>query len=341
MRIHNKKKSELSENQVTPEPIYRQRRQILQGLGLGLGAAALSGPASAGLFDSLLGGKETAPDAGAAQTIPLTFERPEAYRLAIPQTAERVASSYNNFYEFGADKSDPARYAQQFKTRPWTLTISGEVDRPQTLDVWAWMEKQRLEERIYRHRCVEAWSMVIPWLGVPLADIIKAAGPTSRAKYVAFETLYDPEQMRGQASRFTGGGIDYPYVEGLRLDEAMNPLALLAVGMYGKTLPPQNGAPIRLVVPWKYGFKGIKSIVRIHLTDKQPPTTWNQLASYEYGFYANVNPEVDHPRWSQASERVIGEGGLFGSERKPTLMFNGYEDEVASLYRGMDLRKLY
>ncbi|OIN08543.1 protein-methionine-sulfoxide reductase catalytic subunit MsrP [Oceanisphaera psychrotolerans] len=341
MRIHNKKKSELSENQVTPEPIYRQRRQILRGLGLGLGAAALSGPASAGLLDSLLGNKEPAPATGAATTTPLTFARPDAYQVSIPQTAERVATSYNNFYEFGTDKSDPARYAQQFKTRPWTLTISGEVDKPQTLDVWAWLEKQRLEERIYRHRCVEAWSMVIPWLGVPLADIIKAAGPTSRARYVAFETLYDPEQMRGQASRFTGGGIDYPYVEGLRLDEAMHPLALLTVGMYGKTLPPQNGAPIRLVVPWKYGFKGIKSIVRIHLTDKQPPTTWNQLAANEYGFYANVNPEVDHPRWSQASERVLAEGGLFGSERQPTLMFNGYEDEVASLYRGMDLRKFY
>lgn len=341
MRIHLKKKSQLSENQVTPESVYRQRRQILQGLGLGLGAAALSGPASAGLFGSLLGDEKTTPTKGAAITTPLTFNRPDAYQIAVPPTAERVATSYNNFYEFGADKSDPARNAQGFKTRPWTLTISGEVDNPQTIDVWSWMEKQQLEERIYRHRCVEAWSMVIPWLGVPLADIIKAAGPTSKAKYVAFETLYDPEQMPGQASRFLGGGIDYPYVEGLRLDEAMNPLAMLAVGMYGKTLPPQNGAPIRLVVPWKYGFKGIKSIVRIHLTDKQPPTTWNQLASYEYGFYANVNPKVDHPRWSQASERVIAEGGLFGSERQPTLMFNGYEEEVASLYRGMDLRKFY
>ncbi|WP_417618191.1 protein-methionine-sulfoxide reductase catalytic subunit MsrP [Oceanisphaera sp.] len=341
MRIHNKKKSALSENKVTPESVYRQRRHLVQGLGLG--AAAFSNGASAGFLDSLFGGdKETQPTTRAmAKTVPLTFTQPKAYQLDIPVTAERVATSYNNFYEFGADKSDPVRYAQQFKTRPWTMTISGEVDNPHTIDVWAWLEKQQLEERIYRHRCVEAWSMVIPWLGVPLANVIKAANPTSKAKYVAFETLYDPEQMRGQASRFIGGGIEYPYVEGLRIDEAMNPLAMLTVGMYGKTLPPQNGAPVRLVLPWKYGFKGIKSIVHIHLTDKQPPTTWNKSAASEYGFYANVNPQVDHPRWSQASERVIAEGGLFGSERQPTLMFNGYQEEVAELYRGMDLRKFY
>ncbi|MBU3825293.1 MAG: protein-methionine-sulfoxide reductase catalytic subunit MsrP [Candidatus Oceanisphaera merdipullorum] len=346
MRLKIKKKSHLSESQVTPESVYRQRRQIVQGLGLGLGAAALSAPASASFLDSLFGSKEPENKAqgakeAVARTEPLTFSQPKAYQLQMPATAERVATSYNNFYEFGADKSDPARYAQQFNTKPWTITISGEVDKPQTIDVWAWLEKQQLEERIYRHRCVEAWSMVIPWLGVPLASIIKAASPNSKAKYVAFETLYDPKQMRGQASRFVGGGIEYPYVEGLRLDEAMHPLALLAVGMYGKTLPPQNGAPVRLVLPWKYGFKGIKSIVHIHLTDKQPPTTWNKLAAQEYGFYANVNPKVDHPRWSQATERVIAEGGLFGSERQPTLMFNGYEDEVASLYQGMDLRKFY
>ncbi|OXY80444.1 protein-methionine-sulfoxide reductase catalytic subunit MsrP [Oceanimonas doudoroffii] len=338
MHIKIRKKSALAEHQVTPEHIYLQRRRIIQGLGLG--AAALSLPAGASVLDRLLGNQEPEVVAGGGQT-PLNFERPEAYQPALTPTAEKVATSYNNFYEFGTDKSDPVRYAQGLKTRPWTIAIDGEVDKPQTIDVWAWLEKQRLEERIYRHRCVEAWSMVIPWMGVPLASIIKAAGPTSRAKYVAFETLYDPEQMRGQASRYVGGGIDYPYVEGLRIDEAMNPLSLLTVGMYGKTLPNQNGAPVRLVVPWKYGFKGIKSIVRISLTEHQPPCTWNLLASYEYGFYANVNPNVDHPRWSQASERVIGEGGLFGSQRQPTLMFNGYEEEVASLYAGMDLRKFY
>ncbi|MDP5293662.1 protein-methionine-sulfoxide reductase catalytic subunit MsrP [Oceanimonas sp. CHS3-5] len=336
MRIKVRKKSELKEHQVTPEGVYHQRRRIVQGLGLG--AAALSLPAGANVLSNLLGKEETAAP---SSRMPLTFERPEAYQPALTPTAEKVATSYNNFYEFGTDKSDPLRYSQGLQTRPWTIEIDGEVDKPQTIDVWAWLEKQQLEERIYRHRCVEAWSMVIPWLGVPLANIIKAANPTSKAKYVAFETLYDPEQMRGQASRFVGGGIDYPYVEGLRIDEAMNPLSLLVVGMYGKTLPNQNGAPVRLVVPWKYGFKGIKSIVRITLTERQPPCTWNQLASYEYGFYANVNPNVDHPRWSQASERVIGEGGLFGSQRQPTLMFNGYEEEVASLYAGMDLRKFY
>ncbi|WP_116475747.1 protein-methionine-sulfoxide reductase catalytic subunit MsrP [Zobellella maritima] len=338
MLIKISKSSTIGEHQVTPEAVYQQRRQLIKGLGLGLGAAALSGSANASLF-GLFDDKDDA--AGPATTRPLEFSRPAGYRPELPLTTEKVATSYNNFYEFGTDKSDPARHAQQFKSRPWTLAIEGEVNKPQTLDVWAWLERQQLEERIYRHRCVEAWSMVIPWLGVPLADIIRAAEPTSRARYVAFETLYDPEQMRGQASRYVGGGIDYPYVEGLRLDEALHPLALLTVGMYGKTLPPQNGAPVRLVLPWKYGFKGIKSIVRIRLTEQQPPTTWNLLARHEYGFYANVNPTVDHPRWSQASERVIGEGGLFGSERQPTLMFNGYQQEVADLYRGMDLRKWF
>lgn len=336
MLIRVRKTSALGEHQVTPERVYLQRRRIIQGLGLG--AAALSLPAGASVFGNLLG-KEKAPPVPNQMT--LSYDRPGAYQPAFNPTAEQVATSYNNFYEFGTDKSDPARHAQGLKVRPWTIKIDGEVEKPQTIDVWAWMEQQRLEERIYRHRCVEAWSMVIPWLGVPLAGIIKAANPTSKAKYVAFETLYDPEQMRGQASRYVGGGIQYPYVEGLRMDEAMHPLSLMVVGMYGKTLPNQNGAPVRLVVPWKYGFKGIKSIVRISLTERQPPCTWNQLAPYEYGFYANVNPGVDHPRWSQASERAIGEGGLFGSERKPTLMFNGYEEEVAALYAGMDLRKFY
>lgn len=215
------------------------------------------------------------------------------------------------------------------------------VHRPLTLGYEDIFSKFTLEERIYRLRCVEAWSMNVPWIGFPLAELLKKANPTSQAKYVAFETLYDPKRMPGQASRRLGGGIDYPYVEGLRIDEAMNPLALISVGLYGKTLAPQNGAPLRLVVPWKYGFKSIKSVVRITLTDKEPPTTWNRLAPHEYGFYANVNPQVDHPRWSQASERFIGEGSLFSSRRQPTKMFNGYADEVAGLYKGMDLKKQY
>ena len=236
------------------------------------------------------------------------------------------AISHNNFYELGTDKGDPARNAHYLKPEPWTLKVEGEVAKPFTLDVWDLINKSTLEERIYRLRCVEAWSMVLPWSGIPLADLIRRA---------------EPEQLPGQASRSLGGGIDYPYVEGLRLDEAMNSLSFLAMGLYGKTLPAQNGAPIRLVVPWKYGFKSIKSIVSIRLVEEMPPTTWNLLAPNEYGFYANVNPEVDHPRWSQASERFIGEGGIFGAKRQPTLMFNGYGDEVASLYQGMDLRKWY
>jgi sulfoxide reductase catalytic subunit YedY len=224
---------------------------------------------------------------------------------------------------------------------PWQLTISGAVEKNITLDYDDLYKKFPLEERIYRLRCVEAWSMVIPWIGFELANLLKLAKPTSKAKYVAFKTLHDPKQMPGQADRRLGGGISYPYVEGLRLDEAMHPLTLMSVGLYGKTLPPQNGAPIRLVVPWKYGFKSIKSIVGIELVEKMPPTTWNLLAPKEYGFYSNVNPEVDHPRWSQASERRITTGGLLARNRIPTQMFNGYGEEVAALYQGMNLRKNY
>jgi len=230
---------------------------------------------------------------------------------------------------------------QGFKVDPWQLKISGEVEKPFTLDYDDLYSSFDLEERIYRLRCVEAWSMVVPWIGFSLADLVKRAKPTSKAKYLAFETLYDPKQMPGQRNRRLGGGIDYPYLEGLRIDEAMNPLALMSVGLYGKTLPPQNGAPIRLVVPWKYGFKSIKSVVGIKFVEKQPSTTWNILAPNEYGFYANVNPEVDHPRWSQASERRITTGGIFAQNRIATLPFNGYGDQVAGLYKGMNLRKLY
>jgi methionine sulfoxide reductase catalytic subunit len=251
------------------------------------------------------------------------------YRSDEPTTPEEAVTSYNNFYEFGTDKSDPAAYAHTLKPHPWTLRVVGEVHKPLVTDIDQLLTWFPLEERVYRMRCVEAWSMVIPWVGFPLNALIKRAGPTSRAKYVAFTSLLDSEQMPAQRSRV----LDWPYVEGLRIDEAMHPLTMMATGLYGKVLPNQNGAPLRLVVPWKYGFKGIKSIVNIRLTEQQPPTTWNLAAPQEYGFYANVNPAVDHPRWSQASQRRIGE-----LRRRPTLPFNGYAEQVASLYSGMDLR---
>jgi len=244
------------------------------------------------------------------------------------QTSFEAISGYNNFYEFGLDKSDPSRNASTLRTRPWTVTIDGECQKPMTVDIDQILRWAPLEERVYRMRCVEAWSMVVPWVGFPLAELLKRVEPKISAKYVAFTTLLDPEQMPGQRRSV----LDWPYVEGLRLDEALHPLAILTVGLYGKPLPNQNGAPLRLVVPWKYGFKGIKSIVKIRLTEEQPPTTWNEAASHEYGFYANVNPAVDHPRWSQATERRIGE-----FQRRPTLPFNGYADQVAHLYAGMDL----
>ncbi|MGL6335950.1 protein-methionine-sulfoxide reductase catalytic subunit MsrP [Aeromonas jandaei] len=334
MLIKRRAPHHLTEQDVTPEAVYQDRRLILKGLGLG--AATLALPTQAGVLD-LLRVKEDAPRLA---TKPLNSK--QATRPAdLVLTPEEKATSYNNFYELGTDKTDPARNAHYLKPEPWTLKVEGEVAKPFTLDVWDLINKTELEERIYRLRCVEAWSMVLPWNGISLAELIRRAEPTSRAKFVAFETLFDPKQLPGQASASLGGGIEYPYVEGLRIDEAMHPLSFLAMGLYGKTLPAQNGAPIRLVVPWKYGFKSIKSIVSIRLVEEMPPTTWNLLAPNEYGFYANVNPQVDHPRWSQASERFIGEGGLFGAKRQPTLVFNGYGDEVASLYQGMDLRQWY
>ncbi|QGW97280.1 protein-methionine-sulfoxide reductase catalytic subunit MsrP [Aeromonas veronii] len=333
MLIKRRTAHPLTEQDVTPEAVYQDRRLILKGLGLG--AATLVFPTQAGVLD-LLRGKEDAPQLATKPLNSKPAERPANLVL----TPEEKATSYNNFYELGTDKSDPARNAHYLTPEPWTLKVEGEVAKPFTLDVWDLINKTELEERIYRLRCVEAWSMVLPWNGISLAEIIRRAEPTSRAKFVAFETLFDPKQLPGQASSL-GGGIEYPYVEGLRIDEAMHPLSFLAMGLYGKTLPAQNGAPIRLVVPWKYGFKSIKSIVSIRLVEEMPPTTWNLLAPNEYGFYANVNPQVDHPRWSQASERFIGEGGVFGAKRQPTLMFNGYGDEVASLYQRMDLRQWY
>jgi sulfoxide reductase catalytic subunit YedY len=249
-----------------------------------------------------------------------------------PMTPLADVTSYNNFYEFGTEKGDPAANAGTLRPRPWTVAIEGEVKRPQVVEIDQLLKWSPLEERIYRMRCVEAWSMVIPWIGFPLRDLVARVEPTPKARFVAFTTLLDPGQMPGQRRAV----LDWPYVEGLRLDEAMHPLALLAVGLYGKPLPNQNGAPLRLVTPWKYGFKGIKSIVKIRFTETQPPTTWNLAAPDEYGFYANVNPAVDHPRWSQATERRIGE-----LRRRPTLPFNGYAEQVASLYSGMDLRRFF
>ncbi|MGH7530138.1 MAG: protein-methionine-sulfoxide reductase catalytic subunit MsrP, partial [Gemmatimonadales bacterium] len=245
-------------------------------------------------------------------------------------TSYEGITTYNNFYEFGTDKRDPSRHAHTLRTRPWTVRVEGEVNKPKVYDVDELITRYPAEQRVYRLRCVEAWSMVIPWLGFPLAQLLKDVEPTSHARFVAFTTLHDPEQMPGQK----GGVLPWPYVEGLRLDEAMHPLTILSHGLYGKPLPNQNGAPLRLVVPWKYGFKSIKSIVRIRLVRVQPPATWNMVAPNEYGFYSNVNPDVDHPRWSQKRERRIGE-----LRRRPTVLFNGYGDQVASLYAGMDLRR--
>lgn len=254
------------------------------------------------------------------------------------QVAEKkVATGYNNFYEFGTDKSDPAKNSGSFRARPWSLTVDGEAKITGTFDLDDLLAKVDIEDRIYRLRCVEAWSMVLPWRGFELAGLLTRFKPTSKAKYVVFETLYDPKQMPGQRYRL----LDWPYREGLRIDEAMHPLAFMATGIYGEDLPAQNGAPLRLVVPWKYGFKSIKSIVRISFVERMPATTWALMAPNEYGFYANVNPKVDHPRWSQASERVLGAGFSVFGNRRDTEMFNGYEEQVASLYKGMDLRRNY
>jgi sulfoxide reductase catalytic subunit YedY len=325
----------LTETAVTDEQVFLRRRQLLRQMGFIGAGTLLSQSAGAGLLDFL--GETPAPaTAPVFRTAPLTFTAASPGAEAL--TSEAKATGHNNFYEFGLDKTDPRQNAQQLRVNPWQLTVGGAVSTPLQLD-YDDLFRFDLEERIYRLRCVEAWSMVIPWVGFPLATLLQQAAPTSKGKYVAFQTLHDPEQMPGQKNRRLGGGIRYPYVEGLRIDEAMHPLTLLAVGVYGKTLPPQNGAPVRLVVPWKYGFKSIKSIVGIRLVDSPPPTTWNLSAPDEYGFYANVNPAVDHPRWSQASERRITSGGLGSDQRIPTLPFNGYADAVAGLYTGMNLRR--
>lgn len=326
---------QISDSEVTPASVFAARRRILKSIGVGSIAASLPGYVQAGLFDVF---GEDKPN---FVTQTLSFSQNQQFQAADERTPYDKVIRHNNFYEFGTGKQDPFVNAQQMKVNPWQLQIEGMVDKPMVLDYDALFAKIPLEQRTYRFRCVEAWSMVIPWVGFPLASLLKLAGVQPSAKYVAFETLFDPEQMPGQRNRLMGGGIHYPYVEGLRIDEAMNELAFLAVGLYDQTLSPQSGAPIRLVVPWKYGFKSIKSIVKIRLLDKQPPTSWNQLAPQEYGFYANVNPQVDHPRWSQASERRIASGGLLSASRIDTQLFNGYGEQVADLYRDLDLRKFY
>ncbi|KNC93951.1 protein-methionine-sulfoxide reductase catalytic subunit MsrP [Trabulsiella odontotermitis] len=326
----------LTEADVTAESVFMmQRRQILKMLGISATALTLTPTAHADLLSWFKGNDRPPAPSGK----PLTFDKPAEWQNTLPLTPEDKVTGYNNFYEFGLDKADPAANAGSLKSDPWTLTIDGEVAKPLKLDHDDLTRRFPLEERIYRMRCVEAWSMVVPWIGFPLHKLLALVEPTSNAKYVAFKTIYAPDDMPGQKDRFIGGGLKYPYVEGLRLDEAMHPLTLLTVGVYGKALPPQNGAPVRLTVPWKYGFKGIKSIVSITLTREQPPTTWNLAAADEYGFYANVNPHVDHPRWSQATERFIGSGGVLDVNRQPTLLFNGYADQVASLYRGLNLKE--
>jgi sulfoxide reductase catalytic subunit YedY len=343
MLIKSPEKSSLKDHHVTDESIYLQRRQIIKQMGF-VGAGALLSSAIPTSVNAQGLDFFSSKPAKVFQRHALSFTSDGANKTVGTNNTEKLTPeakviSHNNFYEFGTKKSDPVENSQDFNINPWQLTISGECDNPYTLDLDDLTKSFALEERIYRLRCVEAWSMVIPWVGFELAQLLKKAQPNSRAKYVAFETLHDPEQMPGQASRRMGGGIDYPYVEGLRIDEAMNPLTLMSVGLYGKTLPAQNGAPIRLVVPWKYGFKSIKSIVAIKFVEHQPPSTWNILAPREYGFYANVNPAVDHPRWSQASERRITSGGLFARNRIDTLPFNGYGEQVADLYRNLNLRK--
>jgi sulfoxide reductase catalytic subunit YedY len=306
-----RKPADLRHSDVTPKQFYLNRRRFLAAGSAIAGAWALPTPAGA--------------------TMKLDNVTKSGYTVNEKITPLADITSYNNYYEFGTDKNDPSHYANTLRPSPWQVVVGGLVNKPKTYDLDSIMKIAPLEERIYRHRCVEAWSIVVPWIGFPLAALLKEVEPNAKAKYVAFQTLYDRKQMPlGDRA-----GIELPYVEGLRLDEAMHPLALLAVGLYGETLPNQNGAPFRLVIPWKYGFKSIKSIVKITLTEKQPPTTWNITNAREYGFYSNVNPTVDHPRWTQAQERRLGE--LF---KRKTLMFNGYS-EVAGLYAGMDLRKNY
>jgi sulfoxide reductase catalytic subunit YedY len=316
-----KNKPELTYADVTPKNLYFNRRNFLRGLSIA-GAATLVGERFASILSH----------PGSIQANSKLAAVKSSYTVDEKVTSENDVTHYNNFYEFGTDKGDPAKNAQNFPTSPWTVSVEGDVKTPRKFSMDEILKLAPLEERIYRHRCVERWSIVVPWIGYSLSTILKFVEPLPKAKYVAFQTFYDAKQMPHSYNT----GLDYPYVEGLRLDEAMHPLALLCVGMYGETLPNQDGAPVRMVIPWKYGYKSIKSIVKIRLQSSEPPTTWNRQAPNEYGFYSNVNPNVDHPRWSQATERRLGE--IFMHK---TLMFNGYADQVASLYNGMDLKKFH
>jgi methionine sulfoxide reductase catalytic subunit len=319
-----RKPADISSSEITSKADYLNRRTFITGVAAA-GAAALAAERIKHWTD--------AGSARAAEKLQ-TVKSPLSLKGETPTSFEDI-THYNNFYEFGTDKGDPARNAGAMHTRPWTVQVTGQVKQKKTFDIDTLMKLKPMEERIYRFRCVEAWSMVIPWDGYPLSEFIKQCDPLPKAKYVQFLSLADQKQM----PELHQSGISFPYSEGLRMDEAMHPLTLLTFGLYGETLPNQDGAPVRVIVPWKYGFKSAKSIVRVHFTDRQPDTTWNMMASNEYGFYSNVNPNVDHPRWSQKTERRIG-APLF-KQRQPTLMFNGYGDQVASLYKGMDLRKYF
>jgi sulfoxide reductase catalytic subunit YedY len=317
---------------ITPRAAYLDRRTWMQRLALGAGGAALGTWAAR---DALA--QTATPRPGKLAPLPAGRSSVAGAGTMEALTRYEHASTYNNFYEFGTDKADPAAKAQSLRTRPWTVAVEGLVGKPRTFDIESLLKLSAMEERVYRLRCVEGWSMVIPWVGYSLSALINQVQPLGSAKYVEFVTLADPQTMPGLRSNV----LDWPYVEGLRLDEAMHPLTLLAFGMYGEVMPNQNGAPLRLVVPWKYGFKSGKSLVKIRFTDKEPRTAWNLAAPQEYGFYSNVNPDVSHPRWSQATERRIGEEGGLLARRRKTLMFNGYEPQVGQLYAGMDLRKFF
>ena len=314
-------------SEITPRQVYLQRRQLLQGAAGGLALAGLGALRPAQAQVARPGQQAALPAVRSAVAGAMATDKLTPYK---------DITTYNNFYEFGTDKADPAKYAGSLRTRPWTVAIEGEVKKPGTYDIETLLKLSPMEERIYRLRCVEGWSMVVPWVGYSLSELIKRVEPTGNAKFVQFVTLADRAQMPGLSQAV----LDWPYVEGLRMDEALHPLTLLAFGLYGEVMPKQNGAPLRLVVPWKYGFKSGKSLVKIRFVEKQPKTSWEAAIPDEYGFYSNVNPKVDHPRWSQATERRLGEDGLFAKKR-PTLMFNGYEAQVGQLYAGMDLKKFY